>query len=52
MDVVDRIASVPTRTRGTREDIPVDPIVIENASMTTLEQWQESQAQDTTAAGQ
>lgn len=52
MDVVDRIAGVPTRTRGTREDIPVDPIVIENAYMTTLEQWQESQAQDTTAAGQ
>ncbi len=31
MDVVDRIKDVPTRTRGTRESVPVDPIVIDAA---------------------
>ena len=48
MDVVDRIKDVPTRTRGTREDIPVDAILIERAYMTTLELRQTST--DTTAA--
>ncbi len=52
IDVVDRIAGVPTRTRGTREDIPVDPIIVQRAYMTTLEAWQASRGQDTTASGQ
>jgi peptidyl-prolyl cis-trans isomerase A (cyclophilin A) len=52
IDVVDQLAGVPTRTRGTREDIPVDPISIERAYMTTLEAWQEATGQDTTTTGQ
>lgn len=31
MDVVDRIKDVPTRDRGTRESVPVDPIIIDTA---------------------
>jgi cyclophilin family peptidyl-prolyl cis-trans isomerase len=31
MDVVDRIRQVPVRDRGTRESVPVDPIVIDTA---------------------
>ena len=31
MDVVDRIKDVPTRDRGTRTDVPVEPVVIERA---------------------
>jgi cyclophilin family peptidyl-prolyl cis-trans isomerase len=48
LDVVDRIKDVPTRTRGTREDIPADPVLIEQAYMTTMELWQASS--DTTSA--
>ena len=31
MDVVDRIASAPTTTRGVHRDVPVDPVCIESA---------------------
>jgi cyclophilin family peptidyl-prolyl cis-trans isomerase len=30
MDVVDRIASVPTKTQGEMEDVPVEPVVIKS----------------------
>ncbi len=30
MDVVDRIASVPTKTEGEMEDVPVEPVVIKS----------------------
>jgi peptidyl-prolyl cis-trans isomerase B (cyclophilin B) len=34
MDVVDRIASVPTRTTGGMEDVPIEPVVITNVTIT------------------
>jgi cyclophilin family peptidyl-prolyl cis-trans isomerase len=49
LDVVDQIKDVPTRTRGTREDIPQDAVMISRAYMTTLDLWQASA--DTTAGG-
>lgn len=30
MDVVDRIASVPTKTQGEMEDVPVEPVIIKS----------------------
>jgi len=30
MDVVDRIAAVPTKTAGEMEDVPVDPVIIKS----------------------
>lgn len=30
MDVVDRIAALPTKTQGEMEDVPVDPVIIKN----------------------
>lgn len=48
MDVVDRIKVVPTRTRGTRESIPVDPIVIDTSYVAV----DESEWADTAAAGE
>lgn len=42
MDVVDAIKEVPTRTRGTREDIPEEPVLINQAYVTTLELWQQN----------
>ena len=38
MDVVDRIRRVRTRERGTRENVPVDPIVMERVYVLTAEQ--------------
>jgi peptidyl-prolyl cis-trans isomerase A (cyclophilin A) len=32
MEVVDRIASVATTSRGSHQDVPVEPVVIESAS--------------------
>ena len=32
MDVIDRIAKVPTSTQGMHRDVPVEPVVIESAS--------------------
>ena len=49
LDVVDAIKEVPTRTRGTREDIPEEPVIINTAFFTTHELWQGS-APDTAAA--
>ena len=46
MDVVDLIKDVPTRTRGTRESIPVDPIIIDTAYIAV----DESEWADTTEA--
>jgi hypothetical protein len=30
MEVVDRIAAVPTRTQGDMEDVPVEPVLIKS----------------------
>ena len=51
LDVVDRIKEVPTRQRGTREDIPVDAILIESAYMTTLDLWTASKPDTAESAG-
>ena len=40
MDVVDRIARVATTTRGAYRDVPVDPIVIEQATIEASEDVQ------------
>ncbi len=43
MDVVDLIKEVPVRDRGTRESVPVDPIVISSASVAVDEsEWAEA----------
>lgn len=34
MDVVDRIAAVPTRTTADMEDVPVEPVIIKSARVT------------------
>jgi cyclophilin family peptidyl-prolyl cis-trans isomerase len=33
MDVVDRIGSVPTRTQGEMEDVPVEPVIIKSVRL-------------------
>jgi peptidyl-prolyl cis-trans isomerase A (cyclophilin A) len=33
MDVVDKIAAVPTGTRGQYEDVPVEPVVLESVTV-------------------
>lgn len=35
MDVVDRIAAVPTRATGEMEDVPVEPVVIKSVTVRT-----------------
>lgn len=51
MDVVDRIRRVPVRDRGTRESVPVDPIVIDTAYVAVDEsEW--AQAEGEGAGGQ
>ena len=52
MDVVDRIKDVPTRTRGTRESIPVDPIVIDTAYIAVDEsEWADTAEAEEGAGG-
>ncbi len=41
MDIVDAIRKVPTRARGKREDVPVDPITIERAYVAEEEEKEE-----------
>lgn len=44
MDVVDLISAVPTRERGTRKDVPVDPVVIER--MYVDNEWQPAEPEE------
>ena len=48
MDVVDQMRMVPVRDRGTRESVPVDPIIIDTAYVAV----DESEWADTTAEGE
>ena len=44
MDVVDQISEVPVQDRGTREHVPVDPIVIDSAYVAIDEsEWAEAE---------